>query len=128
MKKALCWLNENLEEFLMVILLGAMTVIMGVQVLSLIVSESFFEELTREEQEILLRAGETAKEYSREASDERIAERIEAIEAGGAEIVTLTEEMHRQMTLCSQPVYEEIRENVSGEIVEQYLGKSRGFH
>lgn len=96
--------------------------------LSLIVSESFFEELTREEQEILLRAGETAKEYSRVASDERIAERIEAIEAGGSEIVTLTEEMHRQMTLCSQPVYEEIRENVSGEIVEQYLGKSRGFH
>lgn len=50
MKKALCWLNENLEEFLMVILLGAMTVIMGVQVFSRYVlgtSLSWSEELTR---------------------------------------------------------------------------------
>lgn len=50
MKKSLQWLNENLEEFLMVLFLGAMTVIMGIQVLSRYVfgaSLSWSEELTR---------------------------------------------------------------------------------
>jgi TRAP-type C4-dicarboxylate transport system permease small subunit len=50
MKKALLWLNENLEEFLMVVFLGAMTLIMGVQVFSRYVlgtSLSWSEELTR---------------------------------------------------------------------------------
>lgn len=49
-KRVLCWLNENLEEFLMVVFLGAMTLIMGVQVFSRYVlgtSLSWSEELTR---------------------------------------------------------------------------------
>ena len=50
MKKVLLWLNDNLEEFLMVVFLGAMTLIMGVQVFSryvLSTSLSWSEELTR---------------------------------------------------------------------------------
>lgn len=50
MKKVLLWLNDNLEEFLMVVFLGAMTLIMGVQVFSRYVlgtSLSWSEELTR---------------------------------------------------------------------------------
>ena len=34
MKKTLHWLDENLEEFILVIFLIAMTLIMGIQVLS----------------------------------------------------------------------------------------------
>lgn len=50
MKKALHWLNENLEEFLLVILLIGMTLIMGIQVLcryAFGMSLSWSEELTR---------------------------------------------------------------------------------
>ena len=50
MKKALSWLDHNLEEFLLVIFLIAMTLIMGVQVLSryvLGISLSWSEEVTR---------------------------------------------------------------------------------
>lgn len=50
MKKVLHWLNDNAEEFLMMIFLTAMTVIMGVQVFSryvLGISLSWSEELTR---------------------------------------------------------------------------------
>lgn len=49
-KRVLSWLNENLEECLMVIFLGAMTLIMGVQVFSRYIlgtSLSWSEELTR---------------------------------------------------------------------------------
>lgn len=50
MKKALLWLNDSLEEFLMVVSLILMTVIMGIQVFSRYVlgaSLSWSEELTR---------------------------------------------------------------------------------
>ena len=50
MKKALSWLNDSLEEFLMVVSLIMMTVIMGIQVFSRYVlgaSLSWSEELTR---------------------------------------------------------------------------------
>ncbi len=49
-RRALRWLNDNLEEFLMVAFLGAMTLVMGVQVFSrymLGTSLSWSEELTR---------------------------------------------------------------------------------
>ena len=50
MKKTLHWLDENLEEFILVIFLIAMTLIMGIQVLCRYVlgmSLSWSEELTR---------------------------------------------------------------------------------
>ncbi len=50
MKKTLHWLDENLEEFLLVIMLAAMTFIMGFQVLSRYAfgqSLSWSEEITR---------------------------------------------------------------------------------
>lgn len=50
MKKAIHWLDENLEEFILVILLIAMAVIMGIQVFfryALGMSLSWSEELTR---------------------------------------------------------------------------------
>ena len=34
MKKTLNWLDENLEEFLLVVMLAAMTLIMGIQIFS----------------------------------------------------------------------------------------------
>lgn len=89
--------------------------------LSLVVSEEFFQGLTREEQEILKEAGETAKEYSRKASDERISERMETIEESGTQVIALSEALYQQMIESSGPVYKEIQENVSEEIVEKYL-------
>ena len=50
MKKALQWLDENLEEVLLVIALAAMAVIMGIQVIARYIfgaSLSWSEELTR---------------------------------------------------------------------------------
>lgn len=50
MKKILHWLDENLEEFILVIFLIAMTLIMGIQVFCRYVlgmSLSWSEELTR---------------------------------------------------------------------------------
>ena len=90
--------------------------------LSLIVSEEFYQSLTKEQQEILQEASELAKEYSREASDARISERISVIEGSGTQVIKLSEDVRKEMLERSQSVYEEIRENVDQKIVEKYLG------
>lgn len=90
--------------------------------ISLIVSEEFFSELSKEEQEIITEAAETAKTYAREQSDERIASRIDTIEESGTQIITLSDEMHQQIKQLCQPVYDSIEESVSADIIDAYLG------
>lgn len=90
--------------------------------ISLIVSESFYKDLPEEDQQILVEAQETAKEYAREQSDERISDRIKTIEDSGTQIIDLDEETRREMIDASAPVYEKIRENVSKEIADSYMG------
>ena len=43
MKKTLHWLDENLEEFLLVVMLAAMTLIMGIQIFSRYALGQFFK-------------------------------------------------------------------------------------
>jgi TRAP-type C4-dicarboxylate transport system substrate-binding protein len=89
--------------------------------ISLIVSDEFMEGLPEEQQEIIREAAETAKEYAREQSDERIASRIQTIIDSGSEIITLDDEMHEKLRELSQPVYDAIEETVSSELIEAYL-------
>jgi tripartite ATP-independent transporter DctP family solute receptor len=89
--------------------------------ISLIVSDEFMQGLPEEQQAIIREAAETAKEYARAQSDERIASRIQTIEDSGSRIITLDEEMHEQLRELSQPVYDAIEENVSSELIDAYL-------
>ncbi len=90
--------------------------------ISLIVSEEFFGKLSKEDQNILIEAQEIAKEYSRKASDDRISDRVKEIEDSGTKIVELDEQTRADMIEASDPVYEEIRESVSKEIADSYMG------
>lgn len=94
--------------------------------ISLIVSDEFFEGLTGEQQEIIREAVETAKEYAREQSDERIASRIQTIEESGTQIISLSDEMYEQIRELCKPVYESIEKNVSEDLVDAYLGDMKG--
>ena len=89
--------------------------------ISLIVNEGFYASLSDEDQEILRKAQESAQSYAREASDERIAERIREIEESGTQILSLDEETKAAMIAACEPVYEEIRKVVSEEIVDVYM-------
>ena len=89
--------------------------------ISLIVSEEFMKELTDEQQQIIREAAETAKQYAREQSDERIASKIKTIEDSGTQIITLSDEVHEQIRRECQPIYESIEKNVSSDIVDAYL-------
>lgn len=88
--------------------------------ISLIVSEAFFEELSKEDQQILIEAEEIAKAYAREQSDDRINERIQVIRDSGTEIITPDEETMEAMKEASAPVYDQIAEVVDPKIMELY--------
>ena len=91
--------------------------------ISLIVSEDFFNSLTKEQQQIIREAAETAKQYAREQSDERIASRRETIENSGTEILTPDETMYEEIRELCKPIYEAIEQSVSEEIVKAYIGE-----
>lgn len=88
--------------------------------ISLIVSEAFFEDLSEEDQQILIEAEEIAKAYAREQSDDRINERIQVIRDSGTEIITPDEETMEAMKEASAPVYDQIEEVVDPKIMELY--------
>lgn len=91
--------------------------------ISLIVSEDFFNSLTKEQQQIIREAAETAKQYAREQSDERIASRRETIKNSGTEILTLDETTYEEIKELCKPIYEAIEQSVSEEIVKAYIGE-----
>lgn len=80
--------------------------------ISLIVSEKFMQKLSARQQEIIRQAAEIAKAYAREQADERIASRIETIEASGTQIIHLDEKTKAEMRELSQSLNDRIRRMV----------------
>lgn len=89
--------------------------------ISLIVSDEFFEGLSKKEQNVITEASEIAKKYAREQSDTRIAEKIKVIEESGMKIVPMSDELRQEVRDASKGVTEEIRHSVSKDIVDAYL-------
>lgn len=92
--------------------------------ISLIVSEDFFQGLTPEQQSIIQQAADTAKDYAREQAAERAADRIQIMEEHGCEIVPLSDELLEQMRQSAAPVYESIRKSVNDDaLYNAYVGE-----
>lgn len=89
--------------------------------ITLIVNDEFFQDLSEEEQEIMTEAANTALAYAREQSDSRISDKISAIESSGTEIISLTDDERAEMREAAQGVYEQIQEVVSPELYKAYL-------
>ncbi len=91
--------------------------------ISLIVSEDFFQGLTPEQQAIVQEAADIAKTYAREQASERAADRIATMEANGCEILTPSDELYEQMKSSAAGVYDNIRTIVNDdELFNAYAG------
>lgn len=90
--------------------------------ITLIVNDEFFGNLSEEDQEIMSEAARTATAYAREQSDARIADRIATIEESGTQILTLDDETRQKMLDAAQDVYTDIEANVDERIWKSYLG------
>lgn len=89
--------------------------------ITLIVNDEFFQDLSEKEQEIMTEAANTALTYAREQSDSRISDKIATIEASGTEIISLTDDERAEMREAAQGVYKQIQEVVSPELYNAYL-------
>ena len=91
--------------------------------ISLIVNDEFYQDLTPDQQKIMTQAAQTATAYAREQSDERIADKIAVIEDSGTEIITLSDETRAQIRQASQSVYDSIKKTINADIYNAYLDK-----
>ncbi len=89
--------------------------------ISLIVNDDFFQNLSDEEKKIMTQAAKEATEYAREQSDLRISDRLATIEASGTQILTLSDETRNDIRQTVKPVYESIRETISPELYDSYM-------
>ena len=90
---------------------------------SLIVSDEFYKDLPKDQQKIIEEAAETAKEYARKASDERIEDRMKVIKDSGTKIVALDKKTQEDVRKAASDIYKSIKENVSKDIFNAYLNQ-----
>lgn len=92
--------------------------------ISLIVSEEFFQGLTPEQQEIVQQAADNAKAYAREQAAERAADRIQIMEDYGCEILPLSDELMGEIQTASAGVYDRVRGIVNDDaLFNAYTGQ-----
>lgn len=92
--------------------------------ITLIVNDDFFRDLPEADQAIMTEAAELATEYARSAYDERIQDRIAAIEETGTEILTLDSATREDIRTAARSVYETIRNAVRADIYEAYTNQT----
>ena len=91
--------------------------------ISLIVNDEFFQNLSAEEQAIMTEAAQNATRYAREQADQRISDRIATIEKSGTKIITPSAEMRQEIRETVQPIYKDIQKDVSPALYNAYLGE-----
>ena len=89
--------------------------------ISLIVNDAFFQDLTEEERAIMEEAAATATEYAREANDQRILDRIATIQASGTQILELDAQTREEIRQAAQSVYDTIRAAIRPDIYDAYM-------
>lgn len=90
--------------------------------ITLIVSDDFFRDLDKEQQQIVREAAAIAQEKARESADERREQREEELAAEGMEIVEIDQQTWEEMQEACQPVYENVRKQAGDELVDLYMG------
>ena len=89
--------------------------------ITLIMNDEFFKGMPEENQRILREAAATATEYARQASDDRIADRVKTIEDSGTQILKIDEETYKAIVEQSSEVRESIKEKVDSEVYNTFI-------
>lgn len=89
--------------------------------ITLIMNDEFFKGMPEENQRILREAAATATEYARQASDDRIADRVKTIEDSGTKILKIDEETYRAIVDASAEVRDSIKDKVDSEVYNTFI-------
>ena len=91
------------------------------QMISLIVYDEFYSNLSESEKFIMDEAAATAVEYARQASDERILNYKDIIEKSGTKILALDDDTRAAVRTASESVYRSIQGSISARIYDAYI-------
>lgn len=89
--------------------------------ITLIMNDDFYKDMPAEDREIMTQAAKTATAYARQASDERIADRVKTIEDSGTEVLSVDENMRGEIVDASASVRDSIKAKVSPDIFNAYI-------
>ena len=84
-------------------------------------NDEFFKNMPEEDQAILREAAAAATEYARQASDDRIADRVKTIEDSGTQILKIDEETYKAIVEESAGVRDSIHEKVDSEVYDTFI-------
>ena len=90
--------------------------------ITLIMNDEFYKDMPAEDQAILREAAATATEYARQASDDRIADRVQTIEDSGTEILKIDEDTYRSIVEASMDVRASIQSKVDPKVYDTFIG------
>ena len=90
--------------------------------ITLIMNDEFFMDMPEEDQEILREAAAAATEYARQASDDRIADRVQTIEDSGTKILKINEDTYRAIVDASMDVRASIQSKVDPKVYDTFIG------
>ncbi len=89
--------------------------------ITLIMNDEFFRNMPSEDQKIMKKAASIATEYARQASDDRIADRVKTIEDSGTQILKIDEETYKAIVDASAEVRESIQNKVDSEVYNTFI-------
>ena len=89
--------------------------------ITLIMNDEFFKGMPAEDQAILREAAATATECARQASDDRIADRVKTIEDSGTEILKIDEDTYKAIVDASAGVRSSIQKKVDSEVYNTFI-------
>ncbi|ARK30146.1 TRAP transporter substrate-binding protein [Halalkalibacter krulwichiae] len=85
------------------------------------ISETFWNTLTDEEQEIVRKAADEARDYQRELNQQEEIEAFTFLEENGMTIIELSDEAQQKIFDQVQPVYEKYSASIGEELVQELL-------
>lgn len=89
--------------------------------ISLIVSDEFYNKLSADQQKIVDKAAKIARDFARNASDERIEKKTEDITAEGIQIINISPELRQDLQKSAESVYVDIINQSGNEIYKAYI-------
>jgi len=89
--------------------------------ITLIMNDEFFKDMPAEDQQIMKEAAASATEYARQASDDRIADRVRTIEESGTQILKIDEDTYQAIVDESSEVRDSIQSKVDSEVYNTYI-------
>lgn len=92
--------------------------------ISLIVNDDFYMNLSGSDRRVMEEAAQIATRYARQASDERISDRIDTIEKSGTRIITLDDKTREAIRAASEKVYGSIKASISSKIYDAYMNQN----